>query len=198
MPKFAEDAIPDVSIDEALPSGPLRRSRRRAQKEKRDAPTGGKKEGDKTSRRAARVSKPVVRLHTGSDSMTKGFRVIVSGLLPSTTEAQVRELFRVVPGKILKCTLGRQQGTNKPVGVAEVVYGTSAHADKAAQVLNKATVDGRVIAVQSRGLAFFSKTPKVAKTAKKGRGAKKAGQKKEKKAPLTSESLNQELEKYMA
>ena len=132
--------------------------------------------------------------------MTKGFRVIVSGLAPNTNEAQVRELFKTVRGNILKITLGRQQGTNKPVGVAEVVYETSAQADKAAHVLNKATVDGRVIAVQSRGLAFFTKTAKggKGKKAKSGPKKEKKGKKEEKKKPLTAESLDDALKAYMA
>jgi len=203
MPKITDESIPAVSLDEALPSGPLRRSRRLAQKEKRAG--AEKKEGDVAGRRAARVGKPRVRVgaSAGTGAMTKGYRVIVSGLMPNTTEAQVRELFKSVRGRILKCTLGRQQGTNKPVGVAEVVYETSAQADRAAQVLNKATVDGRVIAVQSRGLAFFTKNGAKGATggSKKGKSGgkkKKEGKKKEEKKPVTAESLDDALKAYMA
>jgi len=194
--------IPVASLDEALPSGPLRRNRRRAHKESRAAGMSGKKEGDAASRRAARVSKQNNSGNAKKGEMLKGFRVIVSGLQPTTTEAQVRSLFRAVGGRILKCTMGRQAGTNKPVGVAEVVYETAAQADKAARTLNKASVDGRVISVQSRGLAFFTKGAN-AKTGKKGRsggrgsGKSGAAPKKEKKKPETMESLNAALQAYM-
>jgi len=124
--------------------------------------------------------------------------VIVSGMQPSTTDSQVRSLFRSAGGRILKCTMGRQQGTNKPVGVAEVVFETAAQADKAARMLNKASVDGRVISVQSRGLAFFTKSVKPAKKVAKIGGKKGgAGPKKEKKKPETMDSLNAQLSAYM-
>lgn len=195
----SDDMIPVPSIDAELPSGPLRRNRRRTHKESRSATMGGRKEGDTASRRAARVSK---QRNNGSKNgdMLKGYRVIVSGMLPSCTESQVRSLFRSVGGRILKITMGRQAGTNKPVGVAEVVFETSAQADKAARTLNRASVDGRVISVQTRGLAFITKggkSGKSTKDSKKGRGGK-SGPKKEKKQPETKESLDQALQAYMA
>jgi len=187
MSKAADDAIPAVSVDEALPTGPVRRSRRRAERERR---SGEKKEGDVRSRREARIKvKP--------GKVAKGYRVIVSGLLPNTSEAQVRALFHEVKGKIVRCTLGRKVGTNQPVGVAEVVYETKGQADRAAQILNKATVDGRVISVQSRGLAFFTDAGKASKKGGRGKG-KGSSARKEKKKPVTADSLNANLDAYMA
>jgi len=183
----SDDQIPVVSIDEPLPSGPSRRNRRRAHKESRSAAMGGRKEGDRASRRAARVSKSG---GSSKDSdMIKGYPVIVSGLLPSTTDAQVRSMFHSVGGRIIKCTMGRQAGTNKPAGVAQVVFETSAQADKAARVLNKASVDGRIISVQARGLAFFTKSSKKAQGSRKKTGPKK---KKE-----TTADLDRALSNYM-
>ena len=170
---MSSDMIPVPRIDEALPSGPVRRHRRRAQKESREAAMGKHPERateDRKSRRAERVSKEA---QAKSGGVLKGYRVIVSGLQRFATEEQVRSLFRSVGGKILKCTMGREAGTNKPVGVAEIVYETSAQADKAARVMNQATVDGRVIAVKARGLAFFTTQP--AAPAKKAKGAAGAG-----------------------
>jgi len=194
----SDDRIPMPSINEALPSGPIRRGRRRSHKESRSAAMNGRKEGDTASRRAARVSKP----STGSvkvGEMLKGYRVIVSGMQTNTTEAQVRSMFRSVGGRIVKCTMGRQAGTNKPVGVAEVVFETAAQADKAARTLNKASVDGRVISVQSRGLAFITKG-KASKGAKKtsrgGRGGPKTDKKDKKKKPDMA-SLDADLKAYM-
>jgi len=195
------DKILIPSIDEALPSGPLRRNRRRAQKETRAAKMGGgRKEGDATSRRAARVSKRDSKTATKSGDMVKGYRVIVSGLHPNTSDSQVRSIFSGVGGRILKCTMGRQAGTNKPVGVAEVVFETSAQADKAARMLNKASVEGRIISVQARGLSFFTKGAKTAKKGRAGAGPKKAkttGPKKEKKKRETMDDMNKALDAYM-
>jgi len=186
MPKFAEDRIPDVSIDDALPSGPVRRGRRRSHREKR---SGERKQGDSAERRAARVGKLNVRLNKDS-GVKVGYRVIVSGLLPSTTEAQVRSLFSVVGGRILKCEIGRKEGTNRPVGVAQVIFETRAQADKAAHKLNEATVDGRVILVQSRGLYVSTKTGR--KDVRKRRSGKP-----KKKEGVTAESLDKDLKEYM-
>ena len=153
---------------------------------------------DRKSRRAERVSKQ--QQGKGKNAgVLKGYRVIVSGMQRFTTEEQVRSLFRSVGGKILKCTMGRQAGTNKPVGVAEIVYETSAQADKAARVMNKATVDGRVIAVQTRGLAFFTTQPAAApKKAAKASAAPKGKSKAPKKEPITTASLDASLQSYMS
>ena len=205
---MSSDMIPVPRMDEALPSGPVRRHRRRAQKESRAAAMGKRSEDameDRKSRRAERVSKEQQKQQQQQQGknagVLKGYRVIVSGMQRFTTEEQVRSLFRSVGGKILKCTMGRQAGTNKPVGVAEIVYETSAQADKAARVMNKATVDGRVIAVQARGLAFFTSQPqapaKKAK-AKTPAAAPKSKSKAPKKEPITTASLDASLQSYMS
>lgn len=205
---MSSDMIPVPRMDEALPSGPVRRHRRRAQKESRAAAMGKRPEDameDRKSRRAERVGKEQQQQQQqqGKNAgVLKGYRVIVSGMQRFTTEEQVRSLFRSVGGKILKCTMGRQAGTNKPVGVAEIVYETSAQADKAARVMNKATVDGRVIAVQTRGLAFFTTQPQASGKKKAGKAkasaASKSKSKAPKKEPITTASLDASLQSYMS
>ena len=186
-------------IDKPLPSGPERRTRRRAQRERRAAAmstattTAGT---DKRQRRAEKLNKRDRRM----SGVVKGYRVIVSGMVPTITEAQVRNVFRTVGGNILRCKLGRQAGTSKLVGAAEVVFETQAQADRAVSVMNRATVDGRTIVVQNRGLAFYtepSKKQRRKRSMKKiASGAAAEGDKKSKATPSVDE-LNAQLEQYM-
>ena len=147
-----------VDLDKPLPSGPSRRGHRRAQREKRAAAT---------------ASAPAPGRSGG---VVKGYRVIVSGMAPSITEAQVRSVFSSA-GRILHCQLGRDQRTKQLVGAAEVVYETQAQADKAVHTLNRVTIDGHVVAVQMRGLAFYTSPGGAQKSGapKKEKSKKPAG-----------------------
>lgn len=175
-----------VDLDQPLPSGPSRRGHRRAQREKRAAA-------------ASAAAPPAVDRNSG---ILKGYRVIASGMPRTITEGQVRSILGSA-GRILHCQLGRDKRTKELVGAAEVVFETQAQAEKAARTMNGVTIDGYVISVQARGLAFYtnpgaskSGEPKKKDKPKKPASKSAPAGKGKKSVPLESE-LDSELARYM-
>ena len=145
------------SLDEPLPSGPVRSHplsrRNRASIEGRwehdrfrDA---GARRRDGFARRDGRDGRDE------HDGLRSGYRVIVSGMDPRTSETTVQQLFRPY-GYVISATLGRNSDTNEYLGVAEVVFAYEGDADRATEELSGSTLNGRILRVERRGKAFIS------------------------------------------
>lgn len=143
------------SIDEPLPSGPVRSH----PLSRRSRPgIEGRWEHDRFRDATARRRDGFARRDgrdAPRDGLRSGYRVIVSGMDPRTSATTVMQLFRQY-GFIISSTLGRNAETGEYIGVAEVIYAHEDDADRAVQELSGSTLNGKILRVERRGKAFIS------------------------------------------
>lgn len=198
----------DMSLDDCIKA--TSRSRGGAGSRMADD-VSGPRDAARSARRAARRARQQprapVREQGESGTMSKGFRVYVTGFPVATSERTVREMFlRGSGGNIIRCQCGREPASGRPTGTFEIVYDRQGDAERAVHVMNNVTFDGLVIRVKFSGLAFFSKgrlPPAAARTAPRPapRGGKPAPRReapRRAKRPAAPENLDDQLQKYMS
>lgn len=148
----------EALLNEALPSGPVRRhplSRRGSPRDRpplrrRSDADGDRREHDRFDGSARRREGFAQR-----DGLRSGYRVILSGLDARTPLRTVEQLCRAF-GYVVSCRQGRDAQTQERIGVVEVVFAHEGDADRAARELTGSTLDGKALVVERRGRAFIS------------------------------------------